>query len=470
MKHRVLIIGGNLAGLTTALRLASHGHQISILDKKPMNDMRSVEFNTTLNQPETIHDKHQNSVNFSDGPPFILHGFQRETWSLLKELGTLNALTTEKPIPFEFLRYPQRIVRFRPFPLPSPLHSILGLLIFQGLTIKDRWYLLNTLEKLWEMPEDYPTNLDTLSAESWLSAFGQSDQACRETWNPLCQYLLGEHLGVTSASIFSKTLTKCFFSKRSSLKTFTSSFGDSHFLLRPLKDLLQAKGVSFYPSTLVTQFQYDSHKVTGVKLENGTTFTADRYVSTIPPQAFTTFLPERWLAKFSYFCNLAHLQEIPSLVVNFRIFQPSVRPRLLLSSKTFHWMTSQPENVPHHQPTTTISCIATGNSSLLEQPDDRIIKQAIVDIRESLFFRTAQEILRPLNVSIFRQPQAFLSSTPGISTYRPLQQSPISNLFLAGNWTDTGLPASRESSIKSGTLCAQAITNCDRTEFVDKSL
>jgi uncharacterized protein with NAD-binding domain and iron-sulfur cluster len=44
-----------------------------------------------------------------------------------------------------------------------------------------------------------------------------------------------------------------------------------------------------------------------------------------------------------------------------------------------------------------------------------------------------------------------------MTAHRPLQQSPFPNLLLAGEWTDTGLPATVESAVVSGDRCAQAI-------------
>jgi len=51
---------------------------------------------------------------------------------------------------------------------------------------------------------------------------------------------------------------------------------------------------------------------------------------------------------------------------------------------------------------------------------------------------------------------------PGTASLRPLPQSPFPNLFLAGDWTDTGLPATLESAILSGDRCAEAIVAADQ--------
>ena len=46
---------------------------------------------------------------------------------------------------------------------------------------------------------------------------------------------------------------------------------------------------------------------------------------------------------------------------------------------------------------------------------------------------------------------------PGVEALRPPQRTPIDGLFLAGDWTDTGWPATMEGAVRSGYLAAQEI-------------
>ena len=58
---------------------------------------------------------------------------------------------------------------------------------------------------------------------------------------------------------------------------------------------------------------------------------------------------------------------------------------------------------------------------------------------------------------------AILSLAPGAKVRRPIQQSPVSNLLLAGAWTDTGWPANLESAITSGERCADIVMHPGNT-------
>jgi hypothetical protein len=46
---------------------------------------------------------------------------------------------------------------------------------------------------------------------------------------------------------------------------------------------------------------------------------------------------------------------------------------------------------------------------------------------------------------------------PGVEALRPPQRTPVDGLFLAGDWTDTGWPATMEGAVRSGYLAAQGI-------------
>ena len=52
---------------------------------------------------------------------------------------------------------------------------------------------------------------------------------------------------------------------------------------------------------------------------------------------------------------------------------------------------------------------------------------------------------------------ATFSVVPGVDRWRPAQASPIRNLFVAGDWTATGWPATMEGAVRSGYLAAEAL-------------
>jgi uncharacterized protein with NAD-binding domain and iron-sulfur cluster len=64
---------------------------------------------------------------------------------------------------------------------------------------------------------------------------------------------------------------------------------------------------------------------------------------------------------------------------------------------------------------------------------------------------------RLVNGTVIKETSATFSPEPGCDRWRPAQSSPIANLYLAGDWTATGWPATMEGAVRSGYLAAEAI-------------
>jgi len=65
---------------------------------------------------------------------------------------------------------------------------------------------------------------------------------------------------------------------------------------------------------------------------------------------------------------------------------------------------------------------------------------------------------------VIKERRATFAQTPDALNLRPGTGTGTENLFLAGDWTDTGLPATLEGAVKSGRLAAQAVLNAVRVE------
>jgi uncharacterized protein with NAD-binding domain and iron-sulfur cluster len=59
--------------------------------------------------------------------------------------------------------------------------------------------------------------------------------------------------------------------------------------------------------------------------------------------------------------------------------------------------------------------------------------------------------------TVVKEMSATFSPAPGSDRWRPAQKSPLSRLFLAGDWTLTGWPSTMEGAVRSGYLAAEAI-------------
>ena len=143
----------------------------------------------------------------------------RATWSLLGSLGKETPTRRYRHTPLEFLQSTGAHTQFLHLPLPSPLNTLLGTTLFQGLSMRDRWHLLSFMERTWEQDPPLPNDLDLRLADEWLASIGQSENARRGVWDSLARLLLGAALPQVSAGIFMRTLRRCFLTGAKSNET-----------------------------------------------------------------------------------------------------------------------------------------------------------------------------------------------------------------------------------------------------------
>jgi zeta-carotene desaturase len=102
-----------------------------------------------------------------------------------------------------------------------------------------------------------------------------------------------------------------------------------------------------------------------------------------------------------------------------------------------------------------IELVISSSKSLLNKPRQEIIDLALKEVRE--FFPAARDA-NLVKATVVKEVNATFSPVPGIDQYRPSQITHWPRVFLAGDWTATGWPATMESAVRSGYLAAEAIT------------
>ncbi len=441
MKRNVLIIGGGLAALTAALRLSKQGYLVTLLEQGDAWGGRLI--HTTAKPP------------YTDAIPTVFLGCHHATQALLNTLGMAPRVRFSSGLSLEFAGFGKRPIRLRRPLLPAPWGTILSLAIFRGLPLRDRWKFLNWIERTWEKDPALPADLDNHTAEAWFRRIGQSEAGRLGTWSPLSRFLLGDDLKTVSAALFLRVLISCFLSSRchSMLAIPNDSMGC--LLVEPCVQSLRKVGVTLRPDTPVSQIRINAQGVTGVQLDDGGTVTADWYVAAIPHRDLSPLLPERAVTRFSYFQQLPQLIDSPALVAHVWMDFAISRSRVLLLAGRpyqYHWMVLRPESSGNRR--LLASLVATGQPTLLEYSEKDVLDLAVADLRAAIPEAKAAPVS---DHYIIREPRAFLSVRPRTMALRPLQQSPFPNFFLAGDWTDTGLPSTVESAIHSGDLCAAAI-------------
>lgn len=424
----VIVIGAGPAGLTTAYRLSQRGFCVTVLDRSP-----------------TLEDHLRRE---SDSPQSIL-GCHHATWSLLRSLQIPPDPSVFAESTLEFLLPDGRLAQFPRTRFPTPLSQLLTIGRFTGLPRRARWKLLSWLTQLWDGSIQLETNLEHRTAHEWLESLGHSRSSLQTIWNPLAHWLTGNDLGGLSAHAFATALRPFFLSRASDSRIYVPCQPWQRIFVEPIVDALIRSGGSLASGHQAVRFEYKDELVTGLQLEDGTVVRADWYVSAVPHHQLTPLLPERWMTRYAYFQHIAELTTIPYASVQIRTAQTMTAPRhILLGTGQFPWM----------------ACKSSGANQGMVAVFAMSPRESFTNPLEEL-----STLLKSLNllqeveqITSFRKqpfPHAPLALSPGTKIRRPIQKSPISNLLLAGSWTDTGWPTNFESAIVSGERCADMISN-----------
>jgi uncharacterized protein with NAD-binding domain and iron-sulfur cluster len=103
-----------------------------------------------------------------------------------------------------------------------------------------------------------------------------------------------------------------------------------------------------------------------------------------------------------------------------------------------------------------LSIVISGAHEYIDVPSEKLVEMALRELKKVF---PATSPARLLSSKVIKERHATFSPQPGVDKFRPSQKTPIENLFLAGDWTDTGLPATIEGAVLSGQKCAKAIVS-----------
>jgi zeta-carotene desaturase len=197
----------------------------------------------------------------------------------------------------------------------------------------------------------------------------------------------------------------------------------------------------------VSEIAISDDRVSSLRLDDGTSLSADYYILAIPFDRLVKVLPEQVLER-KPFSELQRFQVSPITGVHLW-FDREVMTEPFLTSvdQTIQWIFNK-RNGEYLQ----IVISASRNLSRLSQQDI-----ANICVREMDALLPAVREAKLIRSVVVRENAATFSPEPGCDRWRPAQRTDIPNLLLAGDWTQTGWPATMEGAVRSGYLAAERI-------------
>ena len=122
-----------------------------------------------------------------------------------------------------------------------------------------------------------------------------------------------------------------------------------------------------------------------------------------------------------------------------------------LPGRTFQWVFDK--RTVFGGDASHLSLVSSGAESVVARTNQELIDLAVEEISAALPAAQSASVVRAV---VVREKRATFSVAPG-QPPRPAMRTDVPGLFLAGDWIDTGLPATIEGAVISGHAAADAV-------------
>jgi hydroxysqualene dehydroxylase len=437
LSTRVIIMGGGFAGLAAAVELSQRGFEILLLERRNHLGGRAYSF-TDPTTGDTV-----------DNGQHLFMGCYVNTIAFLKKIGCLDRLNFQTNTRIDFLDAENGFDTFACPALPAPLHVLAGLFRLKGLTAGDKLRALNLGPTL----RGKAQGNDAMTVAGWLQRLRQSDNISRRFWTPMVVATLNESPEAASAQMLIKVLQMAFGGGREGSAIGIAGVGLSDLYTGGARDFIEARGGSIRTLARVNKILITQGRVSGVELKGGETLAADYLISTVPPNVLRQMLDQELLqGEFAYLDRLAS-----SAIVSINLWfdRPLTERKFIgLIGTEIQWLFNKDAISAHSRRSNHLALIISAANQYVQLTKNQLVELALRDLHTLM---PQSREARLLHSTIVKEREATISHTVESDSLRPAAQTSIANLILAGDWTDTGLPATIESAVLSGNLAAEQI-------------
>jgi squalene-associated FAD-dependent desaturase len=433
----VTIIGGGFAGLAAGVELVERGFAVTLLERRNHLGGRAYSFTDPITGDTVDNGQH------------LFMGCYHHTIAFLKKIGCLDKLKFQAQTQVDFLDAETGIDSFICPTLPAPLHVLAGLFRLKGLTLGDKLRTLNLSSTLRGRAK---TNGD-LTVSEWLKKLKQSDNIKERFWAPMVVATLNESPDAASARMLIKVLQEAFGGGREASAIGISSVGLSDLYTEAAAQFIKARGGEIRLLARVNKIIFSEKRATGIDLQNGERLAADYLISTVPPNVLFEMLDEG--VRDQEFAYLEKLKSSAIVSINLWFDRPVTDRKFIgLIGTEVQWLFNKDAISLNSKNSNHIALIISAANNYTGWTKSELVKMALRDLHH-LIPQSREANL--LHSTIVKERDATISHTVESDRLRPEAQTSISNFIVAGDWTNTGLPATIESAVLSGHRAAGLI-------------
>ena len=453
------MIGGGLAGLSSAVALAEAGFRVRVFEKKPHPGGRA----TSYLLPDGSH---------VDNCQHVTLGCCTNLEDFYRRVGATEQIRFYDRLLFVDRQGRRAVIESSP--LPPPLHLAPSFALFPLLGVADKRGIARAMIEIVRRGGE-PGDAPGITMLEWLRRHGQTERAIEYFWRVVLVSALNEELDRSDARYGVDVFWKAFLANRRGFRLGIPAVPLGG-LYRGCGEGLERRGGEIRLRAGVREICVTDGRVSGLRLDDGNQTSADYYLAAVPHEALLGILPPPAADREPAFSGLRHLSTSP--ITGIHLWYDCVvmqEPFLALLGLTVQWIFNksglsasveekETGKFSHGKRAATgvstmeggqyLQLVISASHDLVERSRQEIIELCRRDLAEVL--PTTCEA-RLVKATVIKETSATFSPQPGADRWRPKQRSPLANLFLAGDWTATGWAATMEGAVRSGYLAAEAI-------------
>jgi squalene-associated FAD-dependent desaturase len=424
-----IVVGGGCAGLSAAVRLAGGGAKVLVLEARSRLGGRATTFQDRVTGEPVDNGQH------------VLLGCYRETLAFLSAIGARDRVRAQPNLSVTMIDEAGTRTELTCPPWPAPWHLLAGACRWSALGWSDRLALLRMAAPI-RAEAGAPSNE---TVQSWLAAHGQTERLLRFLWEPLVLAAMNQPMDAVSAAPFQRVLAEMFTGSSENSAVVLPARPLIEMYAEPAREYITRAGGDVRLSTPATVNVQGRRIVVTAGRE---TFESSATIVAVPWVKLDTTITGETAPLASTLAAAAATKPSPIVTVNLWYDAPIFdRPFVGLPGRTAQWLFDTAAIVPGM---THLSIVSSGATALLTETNDAIVAMADAELRASIH---AARNARIVKSTVIRQPHATFSLAPG-QPPRPATATALPRLWLAGDWIETGLPATIESAVRSGHAAA----------------
>jgi len=433
---RVAVVGGGLAGLAAGCVLADAAFHVRLFERRPYLGGRASSY------------EHPGTGEVVDNCQHVLLGCCTNLIDLYRRLGVEDKIRWYDRL--TFLEPGGQASIIASSSLPAPFHTSPSFLSAACLDLRDKIAISRAMTALaFRMPPDTGE-----SFLSWLQRHGQTEGAIERFWKTILISALNEDLDRMSVPYAAQVVRESFLKSAAAGRMGVPTVPLTE-LYNAAGDYIRARGGEICLRSGVECFSEDGKLSVG-----GRELAFDSVLLAVPFDVLQRMLPKTPQADLLRE-KLEHFETSPITGIHLWFDrQITDLDHAVLLDRTIQWMFHKSKLLAGRRDEALapegsyVELVVSSSKTLVEKSKSEIIDLALKELIE--FFPAARDA-RLLKSTVIKEVNATFSPCPGIDAFRPQAQTAWPRIFLAGDWTATGWPATMEGAVRSGYIAAEGI-------------